>query len=200
MKYVVFFVVLTLIACNKNAEKLPQVNITVDTISQNPMKEEPKDTATVPFSKSLEGDRYFFILEGRKETNDVINFKSINIFYKKELHQKIIFDTVSVLNESEAYFDISKDVNFDGYKDLEVVNQVGNYWSTSSFWLYEKKSRKFNYYKPMDTIINPKVDTRNKLILSDYHVGPSNFYNKVYQWKKNKLVMISSQADENDGL
>jgi hypothetical protein len=200
MKYVVFFVVLTLIACNKNAEKLPQVNITVDTISQNPMKEEPKDTATVPFSKSLEGDRYFFILEGRKETNDVINFKSINIFYKKELHQKIIFDTVSVLNESEAYFDISKDVNFDGYKDLEVVNQVGNYWSTSSFWLYDKKSRKFNYYKPMDTIINPKVDTRNKLILSDYHVGPSNFYNKVYQWEKNKLVMISSQADENNAL
>jgi hypothetical protein len=197
MKYVVFFGFLTMIGCNKKPENL-QVKITVDTISQNPIKEkEPKDTTTVPFSKTLTGNGYSYVLKGRQETNEVINFKSINIFFKKKLHQKIIFDTVSVLREAEAYFDVSKDVNFDGYNDLEVINQVGNYWSSSSFWLYDKKLKKYEYYKPMDTIINPVVDSKSKSITSNYHIGPTDFYYKVYEWKNNKLVMTNFRADEN---
>lgn len=198
MKYVVFFVVFSMIGCSKKPENLSQKKSTLDTISQNPVKEEPKDTVTVHFSKMLTGNGYEYVLEGRQEANEVINFKSINIFYKRKLHQKIIFDTVSVLREAEAYFDVTKDVNFDGYKDLEIVNQVGNYYSSSSFWLYDKKTKKYDYCKSMDTIVNPVVDSKNKLITSNYHIGPVDYYSKVYEWKNNKLVMTHFQADESE--
>jgi hypothetical protein len=197
MKYIVFFVFLIIIGCNKKPENF-QVKITVDTIAQNAIKEEPKDTTTVPFSKTLTGNGYSYVLKGRQETNEVISFKSINIFFKGKLHQKIIFDTVSVLRETEAYCSVSEDVNFDGYNDLEVVNQVGNYWSSSSFWLYDKKAKKYEYYKPMDTIVNPVVDSKNKSITSNYHVGPTDYYYKVYEWKNHKLVMTHFQADESE--
>jgi len=196
MKYTVFFVFL-IIGCNKKPEHF-QAKITVDTISRNPIKEEPKDTTTVPFSKMLTGNGYSYVLEGRQETNEVINFKSITVFFKGKIHQKIIFDTVSVLHEAEVYFDVSKDVNFDGYNDLETVNQVGNYWSSSSFWLYDKKVKKYKYYKPMDTIVNPVIDSKRRSITSSYHVGPADYYYKVYEWKNNKLVMTHFQADESE--
>lgn len=198
MKYVVFFVILILVGCNKKPENLSKAKIAVDTISHI-INEEPKDTTTVPFSKTLMGNGYSYVLMGRQEMNEVINFKSLNIFEKKKLHQKIIIDTVSVLSEAEAYFDVNKDVNFDGYNDLEVINQVGNYWSSSSFWLYNKKTKRYDYYKPMDTIVNPLVDKKNKAITSNYHIGPTDYYYKVYEWKNNKLIMTHFQADENNG-
>ncbi|MCY1692767.1 hypothetical protein OVA29_21890 [Exiguobacterium sp. SL14] len=83
-------------------------------------------------------------------------------FIRRNFIRELFFDTVSVLNESEAYFNVSQDVNFNGFKDLEVINQVGNYWSSSSFWLYNKKTKKYDYYKPMDTIVNPVVDKKIK--------------------------------------
>lgn len=162
MRLTVLFVVLIVIGCNKKTDNIPQAKIAVDTFSQNLIEEKPEDTTTVSFSKTLTGYGYSYTLKGRQNINDGINFKSIDIFHQKKLHQRIIFDTVSVLNESEAYFNVSQDVNFDGFKDLEVINQVGNYWSSSSFWLYNKKTKKYDYYKPMDTIINPVVDKKIK--------------------------------------
>lgn len=196
MKKIVFFIFLAFINCSKKAENKVIINADSDSLKSEIITSEKEDTATVPFSKSLTGNGYFYTLEGVKNSNETIDFKSINIFYKRELHQKIIFDTVSVLNENEAYFSIDKDANFDGYNDLEVVNQVGNYFSSSSFWLYNKKSKKYIYYKPFDSIINPGIDSKNKAIISDYHVGPSNFYSKTYEWKGKNLILQSMRIDE----
>ncbi len=200
MRLTVLFAVLIMIGCNKKTDNIPQAKIAVDTFSQNLIEEEPEDTTTVSFSKTLTGNGYSYTLKGRQNINDGINFKSIDIFHQKKLHQRIIFDTVSVLNESEAYFNVSQDVNFDGFKDLEVINQVGNYWSSSSFWLYNKKTKKYDYYKPMDTIVNPVVDKKNKTITSTYHVDPVNYYYKVYEWKHKKLTMTHYQEDEDNGF
>ena len=104
MRLTVLFVVLIVIGCNKKTDNIPQAKIAVDTFSQNISEEEPEDTTTVSFSKTLTGNGYSYILKGRQNINDGINFKSIDIFHQKKLHQRIIFDTVSVLNESEAYF------------------------------------------------------------------------------------------------
>ncbi|MET3536114.1 XAC2610-related protein [Chryseobacterium limigenitum] len=196
MKKIVFLTFLAFINCNKKTEKKVIINADSDSLRSQIIAPEKEDTATVPFSKSLTGNGYFYTLEGIKKSNETIDFKSINIFYKRELHQKIIFDTVSVLNENEAYFSIDKDANFDGYNDLEVVNQVGNYFSSSSFWLYNKKNKKYIYYKPFDSIINPGIDAKNKAIISDYYIGPSNFYSKTYEWKGGNLILQSMRIDE----
>lgn len=162
-------------------------------------EEEDVDIATIPFSKTLRGNGYVYTLEGIKRSNETIDFKSIEIFDKGILHQKIIVDTISVLNEGEAFFSINQDINFDGLNDIELVNQAGNYTSSSSFWLYNKNTRKYEYYKPLDTIINPKIDPVKKRIVSDYHIGPTDTYFKVYAWEKGKLVLQSVQINDDHG-
>jgi hypothetical protein len=155
-----------------------------------------EDTASVPFSQSLKGNGFTYTLKGLESPDGEISFKSISILNKNKLYQKIRVDTISVLNEREVIFNIDNDANFDGYNDIELINQAGNYTSSSSFWLYNQKSRKYNHYKPLDTIQNIGFDRKRKEITSSYHIGPVNTYSKTYQWEKGKLLMMSAHIIE----
>lgn len=199
MNRVLFFIAIILMSCGKKttAEK---DNVTNDDKTSKSLQiEESIDTTTIPFSKTLEGNGYVYTLDGIKESNETIDFKSIGIFDKGKLHQKIIVDTISVLNEGEVFFNVNQDINFDGLNDIELVNQAGNYTSSSSFWLYNKNTGKYEYYKPLDTVVNPKIDTLKKKIISDYHIGPTDTYFKVYTWEKEKLVLQSIQINDEKG-
>ncbi|WP_276878142.1 XAC2610-related protein [Chryseobacterium joostei] len=199
MKKIVFFIGMILMSCGKKATAEKENMANENSIMKPLQVEEDVDTATIPFSKTLRGNGYVYTLEGIKRSNETIDFKSIGIFDKEVLHQKIIVDTISVLNEGEAFFSVNQDINFDGLNDIELVNQAGNYTSSSSFWLYNKNIRKYEYYKPLDTIINPKIDPVKKNIVSDYHIGPTDTYFKVYAWEKGKLVLQSVQINDDQG-
>ncbi len=85
MRLTVLFAVLIVIGCNKKTDNIPQAKIAVDTFSQNLIEKEPEDTTTVSFAKTLTGNGYSYILKGRQNINDGINFKSIDIFHQKKL-------------------------------------------------------------------------------------------------------------------
>ncbi|MGG5209939.1 XAC2610-related protein [Chryseobacterium sp. MIQD13] len=191
------FLLIILGSCSKKAAPMKD-NIVSE---EKPVQEmeniqTDEDTASVPFSRSLKKNTFTFTLKGLERPNGSIDFKSITILDKKKIHQKIIVDTIYVLNEHEVIFNIDNDANFDGYNDLEVINWAGNYASSSSFWLYNQKSRKYDHYKPLDTIQNIKIDSKRKEIISDYHIGPSNTYSKTYQWEKGKLLIMSAHIVE----
>ncbi|KMQ58489.1 hypothetical protein ACM46_22585 [Chryseobacterium angstadtii] len=192
------FILIVLSSCSKKEAAETKSIENKDTVVQNieiqAQKEE--DTASLPFSQSLKENGYLYTLKGLESPNGAINFKSINIFYKNKLHQKIIVDTVSVLNEREVVFSADKDANFDGYKDVELINWAGNYSYSSSFWLYNQKTGKYDHYKPLDTIQNIKIDAGRREITSNYHIGPANTYSKTYQWKNGKLLMMSAHIVE----
>lgn len=192
------FILIILSSCSKKeaAEKnhIEDKDSLVQNIEIHTQEEE--DTASIPFSQSLKENGYLYTLKGLESPNGAINFKSINIFYRNKLHQKIIFDTVSVLNEREVVFNVDKDANFDGFNDVELINWAGNYAYSSSFWLYNQKTKKYDYYKPLDTIQNIKIDIGKREITSDYHIGPVNTYSKIYQWKNGKLLMMSAHIEE----
>ncbi|MFP3599772.1 hypothetical protein, partial [Chryseobacterium sp. SIMBA_029] len=79
-----------------------------DSIIKPLQVEESIDTTAIPFSKTLKGNGYVYTLEGIKRSNETIDFKSIGIFDKEILHQKIIVDTISVLNEGEPFFGVNQ--------------------------------------------------------------------------------------------
>lgn len=199
MNRMLLFLGIILSSCSKKATAEKENVIREDSIGRSLQITEQTDTAVVPFSKTLTGNGYVYTLDGVKESNETINFKSVSIFDKKKLLQKIKVDSISVLNEREVYFSINQDVNFDGLNDVELVNQAGSYTSSSSFWLYNKKVKKYEYYKPLDTIINPKIDVLRKKIISDYHIGPNDTYFKVYAWEKGKLILESVQINDEEG-
>lgn len=104
---------------------------------------------------------------------------------------------MSLLSEEEAFFRVDRDVNFDGFNDLEIVNVKGNYFSKSSFWLYDHQDKRYIHTEELDEIFNPEIDALHHLIRSSYHIGPSDEYNEVYGWKNKKLVLMHLQAMEN---
>ncbi|AZA79431.1 hypothetical protein EG347_18960 [Chryseobacterium sp. G0186] len=199
MTRVLLFLTIILGSCSKKTTAEKRNVIREDSIGKPLQIAENADIVEVPCSKTLAGNGYVYTLDGVKESDETINFKSVSIFDKKKLLQKITVDSISVLNEREVYFNVNQDVNFDGLNDIELVNQAGNYTSCSSFWLYNKKAKKYEYYKPLDTIINPKIDVVNKKILSNYHVGPIDTYFKVYAWEKGKLILESVQINDEEG-
>lgn len=199
MNRIAVFILIVLSSCSKKAVTEKDSNKDKDSLVQQVETihtEDTEDTVSVPFSQSLKGNGYVYQLKGLKSPNGEISFKSVSIFYKKKLHQKIIVDTVSVLHDWEVVFNVNKDVNFDGYNDIELINWAGNYASATSFWLYNKKSRKYAHYKPLDTIQNIGIDSKRKEITSNYHIGPVNTYNKVYEWQKGKLLFMSAHIEE----
>lgn len=156
----------------------------------------PEDTALSPFVKSLEGNGYVYRLKGVRFPDGKTDLVSVEIYSRGKLHQKVNFDTVSLLNEAEAFFSVDQDVNFDGYNDLEIVSVKGNYFSKSSFWLYDHEDKKYIHTGELDEIFNPEIDAVHQLIYSSYHIGPSDHYSEVYKWKNKKLVLMNRQAME----
>lgn len=196
MSRVLIFVGLVLCSCSKKVPIESGNGANKDSLIQ-PL-EVVEDTTSFPFSRILKENGYVYKLEGSEMSNRTIHFKSIGIFTKGKLHQKMNIDTISVLNEGEVYFNVGQDVNFDGLNDVELGYQAGNA-SSSIFLLYDGKTRKYEHYKPLDTIINPKIDASKKEIISNYHVGPIDTYFKVYSWEKGKLILQSLQIIGEDG-
>ncbi|KMQ60525.1 hypothetical protein ACM40_12170 [Chryseobacterium sp. BLS98] len=196
MNKMFLLILITFCCCSKKAD-LKEDHLVKETAPVQQVENvQTEDTASVPFSQSLKGNGFTYTLKGLESPDGEISFKSISILNKNKLYQKIRVDTISVLNEREVIFNIDNDANFDGYNDIELINQAGNYTSSSSFWLYNQKSRKYNHYKPLDTIQNIGFDRKRKEITSSYHIGPVNTYSKTYQWEKGKLLMMSAHIIE----
>lgn len=196
MNKIFLLVLIIFCCCSKKVEPKEDHLVKETAPVQQVENVQTEDTASVPFSQSLKGNGFTYTLKGLESPDGEISFKSISILNKNKLYQKIRVDTISVLNEREVIFNIDNDANFDGYNDIELINQAGNYTSSSSFWLYNQKSRKYDHYKPLDTIQNIGFDRERKEITSSYHIGPVNTYSKTYQWEKGKLLMMSAHIIE----
>ncbi|GEM_PF-1473873 len=196
MNKMFLLILITFCCCSKKADPKEDHLVKETAPIQQVENVQTEDTTSVPFSQSLKGNGFTYTLKGLESPDGEISFKSISILNKNKLYQKIRVDTISVLNEREVIFNIDNDANFDGYNDIELINQAGNYTSSSSFWLYNQKSRKYDHYKPLDTIQNIRFDRKRKEITSSYHIGPVNTYSKTYQWEKGKLLMMSAHIIE----
>lgn len=109
--------------------------------------------------------------------------------------QKIKIDTIE-MDENNIHFSIDNDVNFDGYKDIGLLSYKGNYNTSYSFWLFDKKAGQFKYNKNLSNIYNPAFLDNKKEICSKWHSGLTEFYLEKYFWKNNVLV-LKEKYEEN---
>ena len=95
------------------------------------------------------------------------------------------------------------DVNFDGYKDVIILNDFGgahgNTWYNC--WLWNPETSSFVEAKPFTDICNPALDPEKKCIYSTGGSGASNHRWDIYQFIDGKFVVTNRLSYEmtNDG-
>lgn len=134
------------------------------------------------------------------QKDGIINFRKIKISKSGKLIQKINLpkDSSYVYNDYEIDFASDKDWNFDKKNDIVLINWHGMVDRTYYLWLYDKNSGKYNFCPSFSKIMNPGLDQKKKEIVSEYHIGPTEFHYEKYQWKKGKYVLTHSEVEGGD--
>jgi len=125
------------------------------------------------------------------------NVKSINIYADNILLQKI---TANKNIESKKFQLI--DWNFDGFKDITVLNNCGSGGCAYWIWNYSQKEQKYIYNKELSEVLGLEIDIPNKYIVFHYRAGyPEEFWDTL-QYKNDKLQFVKGLFRErfNDSL
>lgn len=132
---------------------------------------------------------YLLKLFCSEEHSGIVNFKKVEILKNSRLIQKIKVDSAYVYEKNQIEIGINNDANFDGYKDLQLINWIGMHDGTYHFWIYNPKTKKFLFNKSLSKIMNPGFDKSKKEITSGYHIGPVPNSEDVYIWENDKAVL-----------
>ncbi len=90
------------------------------------------------------------------------------------------------------------DVNFDGYKDVIILNNFHGAHSNSWYdcWLWDAMTSSFIYSKSFSEICNPAIDWDKESIYSSGGSGADNHDYSIYQYMNGQFV-ISNQLHWN---
>lgn len=150
-----------------------------------------RNIASDLYSKEVSNSEYLFSLKYIKpDSTDVAILKELEIIdtHTRKIKQVINLDTIE-LPEHRIMVNVTEDVNFDEYNDIMVLNYAGAYNSSSSFWLYNKSTKKFDHYRELDEVNNPIILIENKEICSKWRIGLSEFHFEKYYWKNDSLTL-----------
>lgn len=141
-------------------------------------------------TKELSNEDYLFNLIYTKDSTETVAFKELIIKDGNtgKIKQKISLDAIEV-NVNPISIFIDKDVNFDGYNDIGLINYNGNYNRSFSFWLFDEHNKSFKHYKELDSIYNPVFLKDQKVICSQWHIGSTDFYLEKYFWRNDSLIL-----------
>jgi len=145
--------------------------------------------------KKGNGLNYQIFCEEQK--NGIVNFRKIKILKSGQLIQKINLpkDSAYVYHDDEIDFSSDEDWNFDGNNDIVLINWHGMVDSKYYLWIYDKNSGKYDFCPSFSKIMSPALDQKKKEIVSEYHIGPTEFHYEKYQWKKGKYVLTHSKVE-----
>lgn len=136
---------------------------------------------------------------GITDVKECISITKIEVFSNKQkkIKQSIKLNPKSFPSYLESNFLVSfEDVNFDGYKDLCILNWLSiEHQTTYNYWFFDSTKGKYVRNKMYDEIRNPFFDTKNKTIHSWWRVGLNEFGHALYQLKDGKLELIVEQIE-----
>lgn len=86
------------------------------------------------------------------------------------------------------------DVNFDGYKDVIILNSFGGAHSNSRYdcWLWDTKTSSFIYSKSFTEICNPAIDWDKQCIYSSGGSGADDHDYSIYQYINGQFVISNN--------
>ena len=131
------------------------------------------------------------------------------IYYTVEIksaNNSSLIQTIKSVNSANAdpldfnYGDLSEDsnqgilidINFDGFKDLRFKSGQGaDVNQTYDFYIFNKKTKKFELNELVSNLTNPVAFSNSKIIYSYIRSGYPGTDGNVYEykWNKNKLIL-----------
>jgi len=94
-----------------------------------------------------------------------------------------------------VYFQI-EDVNFDGYKDIKLLNWWGVTGNVNfSFWRFDNNNGKFIYDAELSDLTSPIFNPKTKLITTYETGGMAGMIHtgRKYKYQDNKLLLIEEE-------
>ncbi|WP_395065564.1 XAC2610-related protein [Flavobacterium sp.] len=197
-KILIIVLIITLYSCRhetKKTTKIEAISVKKDSIEEE-IDAENKINDSVYCLKKSNNEGYFYMYYSKDE-NENISFDSIKIENKFDKKiQKIKFKKDYFLSSWQADFWLEDDVNFDGFKDLKIINYNGLYNTQYSFWIYKNKDHIYKHAFALDSIYNPGFDATKKEIYSEWRVALESFHYETYFWKNNKLILKEERIED----
>ncbi len=111
--------------------------------------------------------------------------KTIDIYSNNKHIQKIIANKEIERNEFQLI-----DWNFDGYKDISVLNNCGSGGCAYWIWNCSLKESRYIYNKELSEVLGLEIDSFGKYIVFHYREGYSEEYWDSLQYKDSKLLFV----------
>ncbi|MEZ0006704.1 hypothetical protein ABH942_002081 [Flavobacterium sp. 28YEA47A] len=193
IKYLILF--FFLISCTKKYDENAIIK-TNEVISK-------KDTTELESDfKNKVNDSVYVIKNENRES-------FVNLFYSKDQNKYVFFDSIIIQNksdktiqkiklknesflsdwETEYCLSVDKDINFDGFDDISLINYKGLYNSSHSYWVYKKNFKKYKHIKSLDSIYNVGFDKNKKEVYSEWRVALQEFHSETYFWKNDQIIL-----------
>lgn len=189
MKKLIFFTIISFLI-NSCENELPQLNENKNDLEKsyyyNETLEEnlnDKNELAVEYP-SIDGQ---FTIEPIVDNQATLT--SIKVYWEGKLHQTITY---------EDYYEKVEliDWNFDGYKDISVLESAGNTGNTFySVWLFNPENKIYARNKELDSK-SGFIDTVNQLIVNHYRTGFELELWEYYSFKNSKLVFDHGKKKE----
>lgn len=81
------------------------------------------------------------------------------------------------------------DINFDGYLDLRIFDNAGNFMYWYQTFLFDPKKKEFVHSKQLSALAMPVIDSKNKRIYSRYREGSCDENANRYVIRNDRLYL-----------
>ena len=115
----------------------------------------------------------------------------IEVYSDDKIHQII---KVNKIVESKKMSFV--DWNFDGYKDITIINSQGSGGTNYSIWCYNANDKKFIYNSDLSDTLGLEIDSISKYIIFHYRAGWQEEYWDTLKYNKSKLVFIKGMYQQ----
>lgn len=93
------------------------------------------------------------------------------------------------------------DANFDGYEDLQIVNNCGATGNCSyDFYLYDPAKNQFIHNDFLSQLTTPRFDLAKRQLTTAYTSSVTDFENDTYQFKNATYTLIQSVIGRGDSI
>lgn len=193
---------------NKNEDVSSQKETEKDNYEELPVWEKIEDQVLKTMEITINGTDYTMEAIGKTQENgcgirEILVYKEEKLWQTISIKEAIDKDGVDGIDtgysqcfEEEKTF-VLKDVNFDGYEDLEVFGWVPNNNIPYYYWCFDTDTEQFNYAFCLQLT---EMDEENKLLISECR-EQAGVYSKSYYRvdEKNQLELVQTKIKEVKG-
>lgn len=188
----IFLVLINLVSCYKNSsnqKEKDRTDLGSSTKKLSKIVQDVRGEHIFSFNINPDLPDFKFVLRGDSEYNVI---DQIVIYQSRDLlpvQTITAYQDGSPLKDEEYFFAL--DFNFDGYKDIALLN----WWGASAnrgytVWLYNKSKNTFEKDDFFDDISSPSTDSTRKQLTTYFKYGVDEYLINTYQFIENKYELV----------